>query len=181
MLSRNECRVLADRISARAVALLPWPRYSFLAAAKSVADLGRSNYSRRTSAHRLAGAFFVSATQRYGGCAWDTFGCAGSLECRSANPRTVAPIRCLAATGDGSKTQGAIPMKPTRIPSALRARAHRAMALAALRSDSSLSNRLRRYNHHMEKARTLQAHAFRAETVASQCLVQVTTVQGGVA
>ena len=59
-------------------------------------------------------------------------------------------------------------MKPTRIPSALRARAHRAMALAALRSDSSLSNRLRRYNHHMEKARTLQAHASRVESVALQ-------------
>lgn len=181
MLSRNECRVLADRISARAVALLPWPRYSFFAAAKSVADLGRSNSQRRTSAHRLAGAFFVSATQRYGGCAWDTFGCAGSLCDRSANPRTVAPIRCLAATGDGSKHKGAIPMKPTRIPSALRARAHRAMALAALRSDTSLSNRLRRYNHHMEKARSLQAHASRAEAVASQCPVQVPTVQGGVA
>lgn len=71
-------------------------------------------------------------------------------------------------------------MKPTRIPSALRARAHRAMALAALRSDSSLSNRLRRYyNHHMDKARTLQAHASRVESVALQYPVQVPTVQGG--
>lgn len=38
-----------------------------------------------------------------------------------------------------------------------RAAAHRAMARAALRSDSSLSVRLRRYNQHMAKARTLEA------------------------
>ena len=47
----------------------------------------------------------------------------------------------------------------TRNPSALceRAHAHRAMALAALRSDSSLANRLRRYNHHITIARALEA------------------------
>lgn len=38
-----------------------------------------------------------------------------------------------------------------------RAGAHRAMAIAALRSDSSLSVRLRRYNQHMAKARALEA------------------------
>lgn len=37
-----------------------------------------------------------------------------------------------------------------------RAAAHRAMALAALRSDSSLRSRLARYNSHMEKARALE-------------------------
>ena len=72
-------------------------------------------------------------------------------------------------------------MKPTRIPSALRARAHRAMALAALRSDSSLSNRLRRYNHHMDKARSLTANALLSESIAPECSVQVPTVQGGAA
>lgn len=36
-----------------------------------------------------------------------------------------------------------------------RAAAHKAMALAALRSDSSLSVRLARYNRHMTKARAL--------------------------
>lgn len=48
---------------------------------------------------------------------------------------------------------------PARNPSALceRASAHRAMAVAALRSDSSLANRLRRYSHHMTVARTLEA------------------------
>jgi hypothetical protein len=47
----------------------------------------------------------------------------------------------------------------TRNPSALqdRAAAHRAMALSALHSDSSLSVRLKRYNHHMTVARSLEA------------------------
>ena len=40
-----------------------------------------------------------------------------------------------------------------------RAAAHRAMAIAALRADSALSVRLRRYNHHMTVARSLEADA----------------------
>ncbi len=52
---------------------------------------------------------------------------------------------------------------PARNPSALRerAQAHRALALAlaALRSDSSLSVRLARYNAAMSKARALEAEA----------------------
>lgn len=38
-----------------------------------------------------------------------------------------------------------------------RAVAHKAMALSALRANSSLSVRLKRYNHHMEQARALEA------------------------
>ncbi|MGP9498589.1 hypothetical protein [Halomonas sp. AOP43-D1-4] len=45
---------------------------------------------------------------------------------------------------------------PTRNPSA-RAAAHRAMAKSALFSDSSAAVRLKRYNHHIEKARALEA------------------------
>ena len=37
----------------------------------------------------------------------------------------------------------------------------RAMAVAALRSDSSLSTRLHRYNAHMTKARALEAEEVR--------------------
>ena len=50
---------------------------------------------------------------------------------------------------------------PARNPSALceRASAHRAMAFAALRADSSLSVRLKRYNHHMAICRALEAEA----------------------
>jgi hypothetical protein len=42
------------------------------------------------------------------------------------------------------------------VPSKIRAHAHRRMALSALRANSSLSVRLRRYNHHMSIVRTLE-------------------------
>ena len=42
-------------------------------------------------------------------------------------------------------------------PSKIRAAAHRAMALAALHTNSSLSTRIARYNLHMSKARALAA------------------------
>ncbi|GLK90042.1 hypothetical protein [Pseudomonas turukhanskensis] len=47
----------------------------------------------------------------------------------------------------------------TLTPSKIRAAAHRAMALAALRSNSSLSVRLNRYNHHRAIQRALEAQA----------------------
>jgi len=43
------------------------------------------------------------------------------------------------------------------IPSKIRALAHRRMALSALHADSSLTVRLKRYNHHMALVRTLEA------------------------
>lgn len=42
-------------------------------------------------------------------------------------------------------------------PSKSRAAAHRAMALAALHANSSLSVRLKRYNAHMEIVRALES------------------------
>lgn len=134
--------------------------YADLAGAKSSADLGGSNSEWRTSATIIVGAFFVPA-MRYGGCARNAYGHAGFHSGRSANLRTVAPIRCLAATGDGSKPNGASPMASlrlflTRNPSK-RAAAHRAMAKAALFADTSASARLKRYNHHIEKAHALEA------------------------
>lgn len=53
----------------------------------------------------------------------------------------------------------------TRNPSA-RAAAHRAMARAALFSNSSTAVRLHRYNHHMSKAEALEPRA-RAQEVTS--------------
>ena len=132
-------------------------RYRSPVTVNPVADLGRSNQSRRTSAPKtIAGAFFVPAVTLYGGCAWDTFGCAGCLDSRSANPRTAVTNPCLAASGDGSTNQGATPMH-TISPSRLRAAAHRRMAFAALRADSSAATRLARYQYHMSKARALEA------------------------
>ena len=132
--------------------------YGLRVTVSPVADLGRSRTSRRTSAHHpIAGAFFVPAASCYGGCAWDTFGCAGCLESRSANPRTAVTIPRLAASGDGSLTLGAPPMKHTLKPSASHAAAWKARAFAALRGNSSLSVRLARYNEAMQRARALEA------------------------
>ena len=46
-------------------------------------------------------------------------------------------------------------LNPSSITS--RAAAHRAMAMSALRANSSLSTRLTRYNQHMSKARALES------------------------
>ncbi|WP_433924807.1 hypothetical protein ACN06F_05445 [Vreelandella sp. 21] len=43
-----------------------------------------------------------------------------------------------------------------------RAEAHRQMAKAALFADSSTRTRLKRYNHHIEKAQQLEARALEA-------------------
>ncbi|WP_348748881.1 hypothetical protein [Pseudomonas rhodesiae] len=56
----------------------------------------------------------------------------------------------------GSSAKGAPPMHALT-PSAIRAFAHRRMALSALRANSSLSVRLTRYNAHMAIARTLES------------------------
>ena len=139
-------------------------RYALTAGAKSSAlrGLGRSQTNRRNSAPN-DGAFFMPVS--YGGCAWDTFGCAGFLFDRSANPRTVAPIRCLAASGDDSDQIGVTTMAQLRLSNLItrslssRAAAHRAMAKAALFADSSTRTRLTRYNHHIEKAQQLETRA----------------------
>lgn len=106
--------------------------------------------------HSIAGAFFVSAMSLYGGRAWDTSGCAGVHSGRSANPRTAATlIRFAANRGSSYRPNGAPPMH-TRNPSA-HASAWKARALSALRSNSSLSVRLARYNTAMARARALEA------------------------
>lgn len=114
----------------------------------------------------IAGAFFVLAMPLYGGRAWDTFGCAGCQLARSANPRTAATPNRVAAIRGSSITQvGAPPMEHLHAlnPFSNRNRiaAYKARAFAALRSDSSLSVRLSRYQSAMEKARALEAQEVR--------------------
>jgi hypothetical protein len=143
-----------------ALALAKLPRYSAAVAAKSATEFCSSNISRRTSAIvSKAGAFFVLAVSFYGGCARGAFGRAGFLESRSANLRTAATQSCFAAGSGGPSTLGAVPMKYLHAlnPSKFRAAAHRRMAFAALHADSSLSTRVTRYQHHMNKARALEA------------------------
>lgn len=134
--------------------------YPAMVAVNPATGFGDPNTSRRNSAHHpKAGAFFVSAFSSYGGCAWDTFGYAGCLESRFANLRTAATLNRLATTRGSSSTLGATRMKHALNPStpSTHADAFRAMAFAALRSDSSLSVRMARYNSHMAKARTLES------------------------
>lgn len=132
--------------------------YGSHVAANSATRLGGLNCPRRYSAHlRIAGAFFVPAITFYGGLRGSTSVCAGSLGRRSANPAQPTTQSCLAAVGGGSYVQGATPMKHALIPSKIRALAHRRMAMSALRANSSLSVRLKRYNHHMDQARSLEA------------------------
>lgn len=84
--------------------------YRLHVTANSVADLGRSMSKRRNSAPTsIAGAFFVPAIQCYGGLRGDTFGCAGFLLPRSANPAQSATLIRLAANGGSSSAKGATP------------------------------------------------------------------------
>jgi hypothetical protein len=133
-------------------------RYCASVAANSATDLGGSNSKRRNSAPiTIAGAFFVPAMMCYGGLCGSTFVCAGLRLPRSANPMQLATPICLAAErGGSSEVNGATPMT-TLNPSAIRAFAHRRMALSALRANSSLSVRLKRYNAHMTIVRALEA------------------------
>ncbi|MDT9643749.1 hypothetical protein [Pseudomonas sp. JV245A] len=139
------------------VALSKNGRYSLAVAAKSANGFGDPNPYRRTGAPiTIAGAFFVPAYPFYGGCAWETFGSAGVLYARFANPRTAATLIRLATNRGSSSHTGATPMHALN-PSKIRAAAHRAMALAALHANSSLATRLSRYNTHMAKARALES------------------------
>ena len=139
------------------VALSKNGRYSLAVAANSANGFGDPSTYRRTGAPiPIAGAFFVPAFLLYGGCAWETFGSAGVLYARFANPRTAATLIRLATISGSSSHTGASPMHALN-PSKIRAAAHRAMALAALHANSSLATRLSRYNAHMSKARALEA------------------------
>ena len=147
-------------LRALAVALPESSRYSAPVAVNPAAGFGDPISNRRTGAHTpIAGAFFVPAMPCYGGRAWETFGSAGFLLPRFANLRTAATHNRLATIrGSSSLVTGAPPMKHLHAlnPSRLRAAAHRRMAFAALRANSSAAVRLSRYQHHMAKARALE-------------------------
>ncbi|MCF7555125.1 hypothetical protein [Pseudomonas petrae] len=131
-------------------------------AAKSANGFDGPTTCRRTTSAPIsnAGVFFVPAFLLYGGCAWETERSAGVLYARSVNLRTAATLIRLTANRGSSSHTGATPML-TQDPSVLigKANAHRAMAMAALRANSSLSVRAKRYSHHIEIARRLEAQA----------------------
>ncbi|MBV4516389.1 hypothetical protein [Pseudomonas kurunegalensis] len=122
-----------------------------------VVGFGRpSRYRRNSAPYTIAGAFFVPAVTLYGGCVQDTFGCAGFLYLRSTNLYTAATHSFGRERGSSQSDTGATPMHALN-PLKIRAYAHRRLALAALRADSSLATRLKRYNAAMAKARALEA------------------------
>lgn len=133
-------------------------RYRVAVTAKSVTGFGHPIKQKAHKRHqRTAGAFFVPAIRLYGGCVWEAFAPAGFLLPRLTNPHTAA-THSFGHERGGSSAKGAVPMQQARKPSTpnSHADAYKAMALAALRADSSLSVRLARYNHHMAKARALE-------------------------
>ena len=81
---------------------------------------------------------------------------AGFLTSRFTNLRTAATQSLGNERGSSLFTLGA-PRMPALNPPAIRAFAHRRMALSALRANSSLSVRLARYNSHIAIARTLES------------------------
>ena len=149
--------MISDKRSITFVASSRARRYGLPVAANSAIGFGRPRKYRRNSAPiTIAGAFFVPAVTCYGGCAWEAFVPAGFLTSRFTNLRTAATHSLGNERGSSLFTLGA-PRMPALNPSAIRAFAHRRMALSALRANSSLSVRLARYNSHMAIARTLES------------------------
>lgn len=134
-------------------------RYGLPVAANSATGFGHPIIERRISATvSKAGAFFMPATSFFGGCAWGALERAGFLSSRLTNPRTAA-AHSFGHERGSSSTKGATHMKHALIPPATssKAAAHRAMAMAALRANSSISVRLARYNAHMAIVRSLES------------------------
>lgn len=148
--------MISDKRSITFVASNRARRYGLPVAANSVTGLGNPLNVRRNSAPiTIAGAFFVPAVTCYGGCAWEAFVPAGFLTSRFTNLRTAATHSLGNERGSSLFTLG-VPRMPALNPSAIRAFAHRRMALSALRANSSLSVRLTRYNAHMAIVRELE-------------------------
>lgn len=147
-----------DRRPIQVVAGRRCAMYLVRAAANSVAGIGVLTY-RRT--HRHQSGFFVSnnTAYLYGRAVWGLFGGTGSYV-RHANPYGSAHHDWRHGGGENIRYIGDVPMTKRRIltlnPFKARASFHRACAVAALRSDSSLSVRLKRFNHHSEIARNLE-------------------------
>ena len=140
------------------VASIPARMYRPAVAANSATGTPSPESKRSTSSHLSARSFFSPVI--YGGVVWEGFAPAGFLLPRPCRP--AQRYRLSSASDDGSSSaKGALPMQFSRTQDSSatsgKAAAHRAMAIAALHADSSLSVRLKRYNAHMEQARSLEA------------------------
>ena len=146
----------------RTIATASLPVYRSPVAAKSAIGFGDPSTYRRTGAPiTIAGAFFVPAFRLMVAVRGRPSGLPGSCMPGSPTRAQLPPLNRLATIRGSSSHTGAPPMKAqhacnTSVKSG-KAAAHRAMAIAALHADSSLSSRLKRYNHHVEIARALEA------------------------
>lgn len=138
-------------------------RYASGAGAKSSAIGFRSPESqRRNSAPSIAGAFFMPAMRLWRLCVGG-FGLPVSFV-TGLRTRVQSPPLFRSDVGD-SDHKGVLPMASLSLSNLItrslssRAEAHRQMAKAALFADSSTRTRLKRYNHHIEKAQQLEARA----------------------
>lgn len=103
--------------------------------------------------------FFMPSVSLYGG----TCGAGLSVSLLNGSVPTTNSVRsatqtCRRVRGGSFPQQGTDRMSiHTLNPLKIRALAHRRMALNALRANSSLSVRLKRWNHHMDIVRSLEA------------------------
>lgn len=137
------------------------PAYPKSSTAKSVAGMTTGNDKGAPAPMiRMTALFFVPAHLHYGGGAWEPFGAAGSFVPGSSTRVSAAShwLTTVKAVPESDKGTD-IMNNPLALLHQRRAEAHRAMARAALRSDSSLSVRRNRYNQHMDKARAAEARA----------------------
>lgn len=138
------------------------PLYRPAVAAKSVT--GRENPSKQkahSAQDSISGVFLCLRFRFMAAVRGQTSVWPGFLLPRYSHPTHRCHLSREKDRGSSSKAKGAIPMQfsRTQSPSAPsnKAAAHRAMAMAALHANSSLSVRLKRYNHHMDQARALEA------------------------
>lgn len=141
------------RLEENSVAIGDFRGYRSPVAVNSAIRVWKPGKHEEHKLHLSARSFFSPAF--YGGAVREDFGPVGFLLPRSSTLVQRYRLSCGSETGSSS-AKGASPMT-TLIPSKIRAIAHRRMALSALRANSSLSVRLKRYNHHMTIVRSLEA------------------------
>lgn len=152
--------MISDERSISFLASINARRYGSLVAANSATGTPSPESKRSTSSHLPARSFFSPAF--YGGAVREDFGPIGFLLRRSWRPAQCYRLSSPSDAGS-SPAKGAVPMRhiltlnPSTASARNKAAAHRAMAIAALHADSSLSVRLKRYNAAMAKARALEA------------------------
>ena len=138
--------------------------YRHSVAAKSVTGRGNPFKQKAHSAQdSISGVFLCLRFRFMAAVRGQTSVWPGSFCPGISTPRIAATQSRGKDRGSSSKAKGAPPMQfsPVQDPSVLigKANAHRAMAMAALQKNSSLSVRVKRYNQHMQTARSLEAQA----------------------